>query len=263
MAMDWERLMTGVGPGLVQGIGGMLGGNMAVKEADRRSAEARGAAQPYSQAALDQLLQAQQFSTSGNAAERYKQQMGLMQPGQENDRLKMMRMLQAKGLLGSSTNAPATGIAEGTGHNPLMSSLLGAQETARQQAAARALDDSQNTLNQMVTRSAALQQGAGAAQGRMQASQPSASKASMFGEMFKGLGGMLGNKDVMSSIFGAFKGNNQPQAASTFQPFSTNPSLQDLDPSMGWSDYSSPIRYDDWSGSDYGSDYSYGSDNWY
>ena len=267
MALDsgfWEKLLPAAG----QAGLGMLSGGMAVKEADRRSAEARGAAEPYSSAALNQLLQAQQFNTGANAKERYEQQMALMKPGQEAERLSMMRKLQKQGLLGLSSNEPTTGLAEGTAHNPFVSSLLGAQETARQQAAARALDDSQRTLNEMVSRSAALQQGAGAAQNRMMQSQPSASKASMFGEVAKGLSGMLGNKDVMSALFGAFKGgapagggNPWANPSAGARGFTTDPALADLDPTMGFS-FDQP-RFDDWSGGDWGSDYSYGSDNWY
>lgn len=262
MALDsgfWEKLLPAAG----QAGLGMLSGGMAVKEADRRSQEARGAAEPYSSAALNQLLQAQQFNTGANAKERYEQQMALMKPGQEAERLSLMRKLQKQGLLGLSSNEPTTGLAEGTAHNPFVSSLLGAQETARQQAAARALDDSQRTLNEMVTRSASLQQGANAAQNRMMNSQPTASKASMFGEIAKGLGGMLGNKDVMSALMGAFKGgapagNQWANPSAGARGFTTDPALADLDPTMGFS-FDQP-RFDDWSGGDWGG--GWGADEW-
>jgi hypothetical protein len=208
MAFDFDALIK-AGPGLFGAGANYFASNAAKGDEERRAGQIGAAQQPYSSAALDQLLQAQQFNTGANAKSRYDAEMALLSPDHEKQRLAMMRKLQAQGLLGTSTNAPTAGLAEGTAHNPFASSLFAAQEAARQRVAADALDKSQNTLNQMTNRLTALNSNANAAGVNRSNAQPTTNS----GGLARMLAGVAGNKDLMSAIFGAFGGKGGAAAA--------------------------------------------------
>jgi hypothetical protein len=207
----WGR----AGPGLLDLGTGLYNKNAARKEAAGRLGTAQG---PLYQQAMGgagaTLAEAGNFNPDALAASRFGAGEALLKPVQDKQMDDLMRMLQAKGMLGISNYNPGVeGITpSGTPMNPQMAAFFAAQNADRAKRAQAALGQGQDYATGLVNRAGDLQRIAGGTQATgitAQNTQPS--RATSRGEMLKGLGGMLAKnpgviKDVWNWGAGLFGG---------------------------------------------------------
>ena len=163
MASFWDN----IGPGLLETGGNIFLQNRAAREAEQRLRRAQGPLYDQQQAMAGQALGlARGMDPKAQAAERFAAQQALVAPGNEADRLALMRELQAKGMLGAASFAPVAGTSNTTGQpmNPQMAALLAAQQGAKERAAFQSLGEGEQYLNNLLQRGGMLQQQAQGAQ---------------------------------------------------------------------------------------------------
>ena len=204
---DFWRRMGKAAPGLFDlgvGLYGMSAGN---KEAKQRLATAQGPLYQQAMGASGQALTAAgSMDPKAAAAERYNAAQGLLAGQDAASEQQMMRMLQAKGMLGAANYNPGVeGIApSNVAMNPQMAAFYAARNARNGRMAYDALNEGESQTDRMLARSGALQRQAAGTQEaglRGQGTIPSRSKQTV--ELLKGAGGLLmKNPDVLKDIGG-------------------------------------------------------------
>jgi len=205
MASFWDNL----GPGMLRTGGEFLLGQRAAGDAENRMRRAQGPLydQMIGQAGKSLSL-AGGMDPAAMAADRFKQQQALVAPGDEAARLKLMRELQAKGMLGTASFEPVAGtVPSGVALNPQMAALLAAQEGAKAQASYRSLDEGEQYLDNLLRRGGTLQSGANQARAQGQvALQTIPKRQSPLDALLKSGVGLLKNKETAKALPGMFRG---------------------------------------------------------
>jgi len=157
-----------VGPGLLSTAGGFYGARQEQKQAEEDLRRSQG---PL----YDQMMgmagtsfgQAAGMDPRAMAADRFKAQQALVEPGNEAQRLQLMRELQKKGMLGAGSFAPVAGTTAtpGVAVNPQMAALLAAQEGAKSRAAYESLGEGEQYLDRLLGRGSKLASTATTARG--------------------------------------------------------------------------------------------------
>ena len=202
MASFWDTL----GPGLLKVGGELFLQNRANKENDSLLRRAQGPLYDQMNAqAGKSLALADSMDPKAMAAERFNAQQGLLAPGQEADRLKLMRELQAKGLLGVASHQPVPGTVAtpGVAMNPHMAALFAAQEGARARSAYDSLREGEGYLTDLLRRSGMLQGQAQNARATGLATTPR--RPSTAGILGRGAMDALKDKQTRDAIFGYAK----------------------------------------------------------
>lgn len=151
MASFWDN----IGPGLLQAGGNAFLAREANKAAEEKLKLSQGPLYDAQNAlAQSSLTQAGTANPQAFAAERFKAQQALVEPGNEAARLDLMRKLQRNGMLGMASHAPVAGTVStpGVAMNPMMASLLAAQEGAKAQASYGSLREGEQYLDNLLRR---------------------------------------------------------------------------------------------------------------
>ena len=233
----WEN----VAPGAVQAGVGMLSQRDAQREAEERLRRAQG---PLYDATLSQagksLSLAGSMDPAAAARDRFNQQQALLAPGYDRDMQNLQRMATLRGQSGISSYSPVPGTQQvpgGAPINPQMAALLAAQSGEKAQSAYNSLNQGEQQLDRLISRSGMLQ---GQAQGQRSTGQAAMSQIPVkksflsqvlgnqntIGMLGKGLGWLLGDGDWA---------RRQADPSYDFGgKWTTNPALSDLDPTMNW-----------------------------
>ena len=196
------------GPGLL-GVGAnIFGDRYAGRQQQQLLRDLRGP-----QYGTEQALAAQSLARAGSmdpraaAAEHFTAQQELLAPGEEQQRQELMRMLQAKGLLGLSSYGAVPGVISTPGQpmNPYMASLLAAQQTQRAKSAYESLTEGEQQLDRLINRSNTLQSGGRAATNAALQAKLLAPKPSIASTLLKGASGLLQNPKVQQGVWDLLK----------------------------------------------------------
>lgn len=192
----WGQL----GGGLLTAGAGYLGSKSAEKAAEEKRRQAEDPLfQKMEGAAGQSMTLAGGMDPKAHAAERFKAQQALVEPGNEAARLKLMRELQKKGLLGVASSAPVPGTAPAPGAgpmNPHLAALYAAQEGAKAQSAYGALQEGESYLDRLLERGGMLSKGAQARRAGNLAAAPA--KAPSIGTtLLSAIGGSIANNPGM------------------------------------------------------------------
>jgi len=197
----WEN----VAPGAVQAGVGMLSQRDAQREAEERLRRAQG---PLYDATLSQagksLSLAGSMDPAAAARDRFNQQQALLAPGYDRDMQNLQRMATLRGQSGISSYSPVPGTQQvpgGAPINPQMAALLAAQSGEKAKSAYDSLNQGEQQLDRLISRSGMLQN---QAQGQRSTGQAAMSqipvKKSPLTQILGGLPGLLGNKDTMGML---------------------------------------------------------------
>lgn len=211
MALDWENM----GAGLLSTGVGLFSANAAKKQEAERMRQAQGPLfNPMNQAAGTALTQAG-MNPDQAAAQRFQAGEDVLQPMQAKQQQDLIRMLQAKGMLGVS-NFQGAGVDPVTGQqqtwqptpgqamNPHMAAFFAAQAGDKAKRLAASQEQGQQWQQNAATRAANL---GGAATGQRQGGLNAAATARQ--APATGLAGILGQAGPLmqgSGLFGAAGG---------------------------------------------------------
>jgi hypothetical protein len=201
----WGR----AGPGMIDMGVGLYNRNRAQKEAAQRLATAQG---PLYQQAMGgagaTLAEAGSFNPDELAAGRFGAQEAMLKPVQDKQLDDLMRMLHAKGMLGTSNYNPGVEgiVPNGQAMNPRMAAFFAAQNADRAKRSQASLLEGQGYANNLVSRASNLRGIAGGAQQTgisAQSTQPSraAGNAEFLRGLLKTPGLFKGVKDLFSGGF--------------------------------------------------------------
>jgi hypothetical protein len=189
----WGRMKGGAG-GMFDLGAGLYGRSAGAKEASSRLRASQGPLYDTQMAGANQALNvAGGMDPRALGQERYDATQGLLAGSDAKNEADLMRMLQAKGMLGAATFNPGVeGITpNGTAMNPKLAAYYAAKNARDAKMAAGALDQGDAMLDRQINRAGALQgQAANTQRAGMvaQDSQPSKSAATM--QLLKGIGGV-------------------------------------------------------------------------
>ena len=213
----WSQFGQDYGPGLLSGAlelgGGLYRDKRAQSSNEALLRRAQGPNYQQQQQMAGQALNlAQNLDPKAAAAERFRAQQELMQPGEEAAQQKLMTQLQRQGLLGLSSYAAQPGLLQTPGQpvNPYLASLLASQSTQRARSAYDSLREGEQQVNQLIQRSGALQgQGQLArstGQTALQQAQLQGRKPNITDILLKGGMNVLKNPNAQKSIWDLLKG---------------------------------------------------------
>lgn len=207
MASFWETM----GPGLFETGLGLYTGKLEKDRAEKQLRRAQGPVFDQSQRLAGQTLsRAEGMDPKTMAAERFAAQQELLAPGNELAKQKLMRELQARGMLGAASFAPVPGtVAQpGVAMNPQLAALFAAQEGAKAKSAFDSLAEGEQQLDRLVNRGGALSRSAEAS--RAAGAAPAVqnlmkSRPSIQETLLRGFGGAMKDKGTRDVIFGGLK----------------------------------------------------------
>jgi hypothetical protein len=194
------------GPGLLDFGMGLYSRNAGMKEAEERLKRAQGPLYGQQMAAAGGMLnQAAGFDPNAAAADRFAQQQALVKPVQDKALTDYMRMLHAKGQLGTATYEQGLeGGTTGAGMlaNPKLASFFAAQNAQRSKDAYAAMDQGQSYLDKLLNRSGMLQTNAANTQrAGLEAMRTQPSRATANHQLLKGGLGILKDSGVLNDVF--------------------------------------------------------------
>ena len=206
-----ESVWSQCGPGLLEQAGSFYGQQRQASEREKLLRRAQGPLYDQQQQMAGQSLAlARGTDPKAMAAERCAVQQNLLAPGNEADMNNLMQMLQSKGLLGLSSYSAVPGAQQqGASANPYVTSLLAAQQGAKQKSAYDSLAEGERYLDQLVRRGGALQGQAQDArysgQAALQQAQLRGRKPNITDTLLKGGMKLLSNKPAQDAIWEQLK----------------------------------------------------------
>lgn len=268
------------GPGLLDFGLNLYSQNSAQREAEERLKRARGPlydqGNAAAQAALNQAAttagQATDFDPDKYAAERFAKQQALMKPVQDKNFADITRELYAKGQLGTGVYNPGLEgfTSSGMLMNPKLAAFYAAQEAQRSKDAAASMDAGQDYLDRLLKRaglanqnaSSAAQIAANAQRTGIEGEKLVPSKSTSNAQLIKGGMGILKDTGILGGIFkpGGMISTGADWLKDLFGGADNGSSwdyggFDDVDWGGGY--------YDDYSGGDWGMDYSdWGYSDW-
>lgn len=197
------------GPGLLSTGMNIIGQQQTGKQQRKMLGELRGP-----QYGAEQALAGKSLALAGSmdpqqmAAQRYTAQQELMAPGEEAQRQDLMRQLQKQGLLGLSSHAAVPGVITTPGQavNPYVAAMLAAQQTQRAKSAYQSLNEGDQYLDRLISRSTSLSAPGRAATALAAQTKNLTPKPSIAQLLLKGGSAILQNKQSRDAIWDLLKG---------------------------------------------------------
>lgn len=227
---DDGSFWRGAVPGMFDMGAGIYGMQQGQREANQRVGQIQAAGAPAQGASNQALANAGSLDPRAHGAEWLKGQQQLLSGQDSASEDQMIRMLQARGMLGAANYNPGVeGITpNGTKMNPQMAAFYAARNARDAKMAAEAGDRGEQAIDRQINRSTQLQQQSNLAQNAARQNQQlRPSKAAAGQQLLGGIGSVLKNPDVMKGIGGMLSGGID--WLSTNNPFKSFDFTKDLD----------------------------------